>query len=176
MKKRALYIVAFLVAAVLLSVVSGCGRKKPDGFPKIYPCNVKITQGGAPLAGAAITLLPTEKAGSRSWVISGTTDDSGVAKIMTETYFVGAPAGKYAVTVTKISSDWSHAAKTVEEYDAMQERGEESTFTTTYSVAPEFADPRQSGLEAQVNEGTNEFTFDVGEPFENVIEENFKPN
>lgn len=173
MKNRIFFMGVAVGLVALLAGMTGCGPKKPDGFPEIYPTTVKIIQAGAPLAGASVTFIAQNV--DKTWVVSGTTNDSGVATLLTEAYFKGAPAGKYVVTVTKVSSDWSHAAKSNEEYDAMQERGEESTFTTTFSVEPKFADPNQSGLEAEVGTGTNDFTFDVGDKFENIIEENYKP-
>ena len=38
---------------------AGCSsEKRPDGLPELIPTVIKVTQGGAPLEGASISLVP----------------------------------------------------------------------------------------------------------------------
>ncbi|MCL2348704.1 MAG: hypothetical protein FWC50_10650, partial [Planctomycetaceae bacterium] len=54
-----------LLAACLL-VLSGCsGQNLPEGMPKLTAVVLTITQDGAPLEGAVVSLLPLDSANSR---------------------------------------------------------------------------------------------------------------
>lgn len=87
---------ALCVAATLASC--GCGgKKKPEGMPKLVPCEVKITQEGAPLEGAVVSFYSD----SSTWGVSGTTDAVGVAEMHTYGDFRGSPEGTFKVTVEK---------------------------------------------------------------------------
>ena len=89
----------FSLAALLCCVaVVGCGRPKPDGMPKLFPCNVKVIQDDAPLADATVTFHGPD---GFKWAVSGTTDASGVAKMHTHGTYPGAPEGEFKVTITK---------------------------------------------------------------------------
>lgn len=87
-------------ALTLAMLLTGCGdKKRPDGLPKLYPCEILVKQDGTPLAGATVMLLSED--GSVTWTVAGGTNDSGVAKIFTHGDFAGAPLGQYKVTITK---------------------------------------------------------------------------
>lgn len=90
-----------LVACLSLTLFTACSPKVPSDVPKLYPCQVKVLQGTAPLEGANVTFYSE---GGTNLTFSGKTDASGIAAIKTirGTYIGnGAPAGKYKVTVVK---------------------------------------------------------------------------
>ena len=87
-----------LVAAVATSL-TGCGPKKPDGMPEVYPFTVKVVDGSTPIADVQVFFIYDGKC-----VVAGTTDAKGVATMQTtlQNYTEkGAPAGEYRVTCTK---------------------------------------------------------------------------
>ena len=89
----------FSLAALLCCVaVVGCGRPKPDGLPKLFPCSVKVIQDDAPLADATVTFYGAD---DFKWAVSGATDANGVAKMHTHGTYPGVPEGQYSVTITK---------------------------------------------------------------------------
>ncbi len=87
-----------LVALFCCVAVVGCGRPKPDGMPKLFPCSVKALQDGVPLADATVTFHGGD---DFKWAVSGATDANGVAKIYTHGTYPGAPEGEFKVTITK---------------------------------------------------------------------------
>ncbi|MDR0608910.1 MAG: hypothetical protein LBG58_02275 [Planctomycetaceae bacterium] len=92
-----------ILFALLISLFSGCGKKLPEGWPKVYPCTIKVTKGGTPLEGAMVILTPMTGSGG-NWAIGATTDAQGVAVIHTSyTNFTepGAPEGTFKVTINK---------------------------------------------------------------------------
>jgi len=89
---------SILVLAVFLP---GCNNKKrPDGFPQLYPCEITVLQEGTPLSGATVMLL--SEGGSVPWTVGGGTNDSGVARIFTHGEFAGAPLGQFQVWVSSL--------------------------------------------------------------------------
>lgn len=87
-----------LAALLCCAAVVGCGRPKPDGMPKLFPCSVKVLQDGAPLADATVTFYGAD---DFKWAVSGATDANGVAKMHTHGTYPGVPEGQYSVTITK---------------------------------------------------------------------------
>ena len=97
MKK--LCLCAALVASCFLTF--GCGGKpKPDGMPDLYKTTIVVTQNGAPLADAALSLQSDDP--SLKWAVGGKTDANGRAELTTHGDFKGAPAGTYRVGVVKM--------------------------------------------------------------------------
>ena len=89
-----------LSLTLLLAVtVTACKRNRPEGCPKLYPCTLKVIQGGEPLEGATVNVFPDDPELAR-WPITGLTDADGQVVLMTQT-FLGAPLGSYTVTVSK---------------------------------------------------------------------------
>ena len=81
----------------------GCNRQLlPDGMPKSYPAAITIIQGGQPLSGASVALIPMES--SNPWNAGGVTDTSGKAVLKTRSEYNGVVPGKYYVTVVKLES------------------------------------------------------------------------
>ncbi len=78
--RKVLYI---LLIGLIGSVAAGCSsEKRPDGMPELIPTVIKLTQGGAPLEGASIALVPQAAENSR-WASGGSTDINGEVKIQT---------------------------------------------------------------------------------------------
>lgn len=95
-------LLALLVCMVVVTAMTACGPKVPDGMPKTIPCYVTVMKGTEPIDGAQIILYPVNEGGSLT--VCGTTNASGRADISTilATYVAkGAPAGEYIVTVHK---------------------------------------------------------------------------
>ena len=92
--------VMVLSLTLLLAVmITACKPNRPKGCPKLYPCTLKIIQGGEPLEGALVNIYPDNPDLAR-WPIVGLTDAEGQVVLMTQT-FLGAPLGSYTVTVSK---------------------------------------------------------------------------
>jgi len=139
-----------------LVVLFGCGgKKKPDGLPALYPCEIKVLQEGAPLAGATVSLVSVD--GSIKWVVGGGTDDSGLAKIYTHGDFSGAPVGQYKVIITK----------TIIENAPSQEQLNNPNFAgpmgTDYDcVDLQYKSQKSTPLSMEITSGKNSKEFDVG--------------
>ena len=94
-----------LTLAILLLAVTfllGCERA-PKGMVPVYPCKIKLTKDGAPVASVGISMFDNSLSGSYS--VGGTTDANGVAEISTSygSYFTkGSPAGEFQVTVMEM--------------------------------------------------------------------------
>lgn len=72
----------------------------PEGMPSlIKEASVSVIQDGKPLPGAKVALISSDS--SVKWTVGGTTDEQGVAKLVTHGQYPGAPAGSYKVTVSK---------------------------------------------------------------------------
>ena len=90
------------VAGLCVLLVAGCGQKKPEGFPDIYPATVTVQNAGAPIADATVLFAGGP---SGSWSVAGVTNTRGVAVITTSQgawQSKGAPAGDYKVYITKV--------------------------------------------------------------------------
>lgn len=144
-------------SALIVGIVSftlGCGgEERPAGMPILQPVTIKIVQGGSPLEGASVQLMPEEA--SNTWASGGSTDAMGEVKIMTMGKYDGAPAGKYKVTVDKISSDGPA--------DAGNDPAGSPQATLFRVVDPQFTSLKTTTAELTVAEGSpTEETIDVG--------------
>ncbi|MBQ6157388.1 MAG: carboxypeptidase regulatory-like domain-containing protein [Thermoguttaceae bacterium] len=97
MFKKAMILSLTLLLAVM---ITACTPNRPKGCPKLYPCTLKVIQGGEPLAEAIVNIYP-DNSELAKWPMSGLTDANGEVKLMTQT-FPGAPLGSYTVTVSKV--------------------------------------------------------------------------
>jgi hypothetical protein len=137
----------------------------------------KVTKGGQPVSGAAVTFAPTATDGKAA---SGTTDDSGTYKLTTLVNGDGALPGSYKVSVTKfpgaapagVSGGTQAKPEDVDAiYKAMEKKGQNvltpekmAPTTSQNELAAKFASPETSGFTAEVKAGaTNKFDFDVTE-------------
>ena len=136
----------------------------------------KVTKGGQPVSGAAVTFVPTATDGKAA---SGTTDSSGIYKLTTFVNGDGALPGSYKVIVTKFPiaasagssvggeanpTDVDAAYKAAEKQgrNVLNPSGQEPAVTQTNELADKFANADTSGFTAEVKAGgSNSFDFDV---------------
>jgi len=136
----------------------------------------KVTKGGQPLEGAAVTFVPPVAAEGKA--ASGTTDASGAYKLTTFVNGDGALPGSYKVRITKFAGAAASSASVGSEakpedvdaaYKAMEKKGQNvvspqtlAPASTANEIAPRFANEETSGLTAEVKAGaSNAFDFEV---------------
>jgi hypothetical protein len=164
----------FIGAALVLCTFSGCGKEpRPAGFPALYPCKITITQGGQPLEGALVRLMP--ESGKSEWVTSGTTNASGVAAVVTHAKFSGAPEGTFKVCVSKTQLTPSKYPPPADnapqsEWDQWKEQTSSEKRQKAYYVKPEYDDVKATPHSLTITQGKNRATFDVGEAVEIVVQ------
>lgn len=146
-----------LLTAAFFAV--GCAEPpKPEGMPEIYPCVVKLTQEGEPLADASILCLSDDSKLIR-WAVTGRADANGVAKIFTMGKFEGAPVGEFAVVVSKNADSSADAANVSDDLGASGTTASEPVVSL---VALEFTEKATTPLRMTVEAKSNEFEFDCG--------------
>lgn len=158
--------IKFLLLIALCTVVfaSGCGKKKPPGFPKIYSTTITITQEGVPLEGARVRLYKPDAA-DFPWSINGTTDATGKAVISTEIEYPGAPEGKFKVCVQKSEIDEVPSVSTdasAEEIAAVQKKIKETKPKEKHFVEEIYWSKSTTPLEVDIVPSKNELNLDVG--------------
>lgn len=92
----------FSIVVVASAAFVGCSGK-PAGFPKVSSCAITVTDGGAPIDGVEIALIPAEV--MSGVIVGGTTDANGVCVVNTvfANYSApGAPQGEFSVTLKKL--------------------------------------------------------------------------
>ena len=137
--------------------MTGCShRPVHEGLPNLSSCSITITQAGQPLEGAVVTLTPKE--GNAQWIVGGRTDVKGVAKILTQMKYSGAPAGNYKVRISKTVTEFGPPAP------PKSEDQEGDTPSTTFTLIPlKFDDVRETPHEITITDGgKNTAAFDVG--------------
>ena len=151
--------IAFVL--IVFAVMPGCSKKpekqKPVDLPELVPCEITVKRDGTPLSGATVRLQSTPSTPSATtWIIAGTTNESGIAKMQTYGDFIGAPEGEYIVLISK--SDVSDTPR-----DAMS-GGFERTKPTVV-VDPSFGNPAKTKLKLTVSgKGPVRETFEVTGP------------
>lgn len=173
MKLSFVSISLLLVVTVLLT--TGCGRKKPPGMPKLYKTVLVVKQAGKPMVGARVSLYNQDDSQSR-WIVSGTSDSAGRATIFTETYFSGAPAAKYKVTVSKSDQDKVELPSdnaTPQELAEYKKKLRESPPKERHFVEDAYRRPTTTPIEIVVEAKGNEIEIDAGP--EVVIEKSLVP-
>lgn len=139
-----------MAAAILMT---SCGEKKPQGLPELHPCKIKVVQEGAPLAGVILYL----KGASTKYPLSGTTDQEGIAEIVTMGKYSGAPEGEYTVTLEKRISDPEKIEPKVEAGVLVYPNAK------LYSLLdPKLSDEKKSPHKITVEKKSNSFDIDVG--------------
>lgn len=141
--------------ACCIGACVGCGGpEKPDGLPDLTPCRLVLTQDGEPLSGATARFVYQGDGDGGRWAVAGVSNDRGVVEVLTHGQFKGAPSGRYAVVVTK---------------ETTEQEGETSK---VYSlVASEFTLQTTTPLTLEVGDAAVEETFDLGAPTREFLDE-----
>lgn len=113
MKKFAL----LALLSTLVIGVFGCGKKLPDGFPKVYPIKVTVVDGSTPLPDVRVAFMRAKAGSGGSFATGGSTDANGTALIQTtQGAFTtpGIPAGEYVVTAEDVMKiDLGHSPQEI---------------------------------------------------------------
>ena len=135
-------------------------------MPPLHPLVLKLTQDGAPLSGASVSLFNESES---SWTVGGTTDASGNAVLMTHGKYPGVPAGKYNVCVFKVETvPKADPAKPKENDPALSEynppRPDEYDL-----VDGKLKSPATTTLTLEAGPGKKNVTLDAGKPIRILI-------
>jgi len=145
-----------LFPIVLCLTVAGCGGEpRPDGLPELFPVTLTFTQEGEPCVEAIVTLIPESDS---PWGTGGITDANGRVAVRTHGKFLGAPAGRYRVTISKTESGVAGPAPA--DMFTVQ------TIQTFHLIDPTYADFASTPLiiEVEANRRGNSFPpFELGE-------------
>jgi len=158
--------VLFLSLSLALLFHSGCGgghSGRPADMPMIYPVKITVTQEGAALQEAGVTL--TAKTPAKYGVASGLTDAHGVAVIRTYG-FAGVPEGQYTVTVSKQGVEGATEATDIDG-NRYQTGGKVYEY-----VNVRYSKTDTSPLNIEVTTKGATESFDVGAPVHLFISEN----
>ncbi|WP_437230774.1 carboxypeptidase-like regulatory domain-containing protein [Planctomicrobium sp. SH661] len=85
-----------VLALSCLILISGCGRSSGRAHSETAPVSGKLTLAGAPLQKGTQVVISNEDDG---FVFSGTTDEAGAFKIISQFPENGVPIGHYVVTI-----------------------------------------------------------------------------
>jgi len=166
--RNSLKVCGLLAGVCSALALVGCGGKpKPDGMPELIPAIVVVTQNGAPLGDAALTLTSAD--GSCKWAVGGRTDAQGRATLYTQGDYKGAPEGTFKVGVSKFEIKVKEGAVD-EEGNPFQPSPEQAKnpklldarFAESKSLVPSDCENAQtSPLEVTIAKGAKEVTLDV---------------
>lgn len=162
--KVSLLAAVILLLSAILSSTGGCSKqKRPDGMPPLQPCTISVTQDGKPLEGATIRLYSDDV----KFHVSGKTDASGKAVMLTHGEFKGAPESHYKVVVSKEEKEFIEPASITEARKKAQEKGEvfeepNLPFNFYSYVEGKYTSKDTTPLEITVSKGKNTQTFEAG--------------
>ncbi len=142
---------SLIVSLALLAFIPGCkDNSRPADLPEdMSPCKITITQEGQPLGQATVQLVYDTKV---KYTTSGTTDDAGVATMMTYGY-AGAQQGTAKVVVTKMVTEGGSEG----EDGKAGELGEDF-----YVVDAKYGKPETTDLTITIGKENVAETFEVG--------------
>lgn len=156
------YLVLSLICVCAVALGCSKGPKKPADLPALNPTVVTVTyDDGEPVADAQVVLRNPSSTGGRVWNVTGKTDASGKATMMTDGNWPGVPAGDYQGMVIKEISD-------VEEPTTVG--GSAIVKGIKRYVATKYGDPHDSGLTASIQAGDNQVEFKVGQKLDEDIQ------
>jgi hypothetical protein len=140
------------VFLLTLLACGGCGDNDPN-IPKLVPVKGLVTWHGKPLAGAAISFIPTEQ--TKGQGSEGGTDASGNYTVNDRRGLgVGAPVGTFKVVISKrLMPDGSEIPKDDTTPPAMSPARE--------SLPPTYSDRERTTLTATVPEGGGTINFEL---------------
>ncbi|MDR3110955.1 MAG: hypothetical protein LBU65_14900 [Planctomycetaceae bacterium] len=119
-------------------------------MPKLFPCEIVVTQDGQPLSDAVVIAQPVD--GSQ-WNASGSTDANGKAVLFTQGLYKGAIEGKYKVIVQK----------TATEKEPSTFEGKPATVEVVYYLVEEkYRDYETTPLEIEVGSANPSFVLEAG--------------
>lgn len=145
-----------IILTVFLETGCSSGPDPPEGMPTLHPVKITLLQDGKPVESASVRLVPNGK--PSSWYSGGSSDAQGMVAIKTHGQFLGAPAGNYKVTITKIETP---TASNSSLENLNQATHQDSSFDL---VDPKFGSPAKTPLLIEVAEGSNEKEFELGPP------------
>lgn len=148
-------------------VCVSCTQPKPAGMPELIPFEIKVTQEDKPLGGAYVRL----KGEKTPHLVDGVTDSNGVAKLMTQGKYRGAPVDQYTVTIKKeveTPSKYSTSPPDDEDLLAQWEKDCAEEYRPTHNyVDKKYGDESTSGLTVSIaTKGM--FVFDVGKAVDDI--------
>ena len=140
--------------------------KAPE-IPELHVVQGKVTLDGKPLADARVALHRSEPGASR--VFAANTNAEGIYNIKalyTHGEFIGAPAGRYKVTVIKVSpselNDEEFARQFQQEIEAGAVEGNSPrTSNPPYLVNPQYVSTITTPFEIEVQAGNNKHDFSL---------------
>jgi hypothetical protein len=162
-----------LVLSLFVFATAGCSqeRPKPEGFPQLVSGRITVVQDGRPLDNAVVRLHP--EGNTKDWGTLGVTNASGVATLVTSSYWSGAPLGTYRVTVAKTVTEQSTLVEpSISDADAYQrwEAAKAGERLATHSLVDvRFGDPSRTPLSLTVTGAFTE-TVDVGSAVKAVVQ------
>ena len=133
-------------------------------MPPLYPCIISVTQEGKPFEGATVRLYSDDV----MFHVSGKTDSSGTAVMLTHGEFKGVPEGTYRVVVSKEEKEFIEPASVTAAREKAKENGkvfeEPSLPFNFYSYVEDIYTKKETTpLEITVIKGKNNQTFDAGQ-------------
>lgn len=145
----------YLLTIFLVVFAMGCnGEKRPDGFPDIYPCEVRLTQENKPFANATI-ILKSDRPELDRWSIAGITNEEGIARLTTNGKFSGVPEGDFIVTINKEEIEYGPEKK----IDGEMVKTNPKKFRCVEKI---YTDPTTSPLKIKIEKKKNKFDLDAG--------------
>ncbi|MDR0610433.1 MAG: carboxypeptidase-like regulatory domain-containing protein [Planctomycetaceae bacterium] len=132
----------FLTGILCLTLMFGCGSRRPPGLPKLTNCELTIQfDDGSPVENAIVMLYPVEG----KWYSNGKTDSAGTVKVAVNGSFPGVVPGEYKVTVKKQEIVFPP------DFDSEKDNSVETVVIN--HIAEEFMVPNKTPL--QITVGTN---------------------
>ena len=102
-----------MASAVLLLLVGCKAEPLPPWLPELHPVRVEVLQDAAPLPAAVVTFFPSDGArNSVDLAVGGATGNDGIATITTQGKYLGVPAGRYKICISRQVVDETSAAST----------------------------------------------------------------
>jgi hypothetical protein len=140
--------VAWALALLTVSLAC-CSCSGAKGEP-LFPVQGKVLFRGKPASGALVVLHPLNQSKPETGLPRGVVEEDGSFAVTTITPKDGAPAGKYAVSIT-----WDRTSVKVP-----GRKGHAQKIPTHFPL--KYANPKTSGFVVDIQEGPNELRlFDI---------------